>query len=727
MKKIIFYIFLLTFFLLVSLILILSSIGIETDRFNTFIQKKINLSNNNISLELNTVKFKLDIKEISLFLNTESPILQYRRISIPARNIKVYIDFISLIKADPNIKKINIVFDNIDINQIKKISNSFKPSNFTSFVKNKIKAGKVNTVLEVYLTKENLLENFIARGSVSDLNAEIKKNLSLNKTEFKFFVDKTDILLTNILGELGPYKIKDGDLKLEMSSEINLETNFYTNLNYDDKKVQYKDFLKDFSLLKEVSNLKAELKNNFLLRLDKTYKIKDYKLKSSGKIIEANFNFEKPLKNYFGKKKIDYLAIKSSEIESSFSPKKNYAKIIGKYSLDKEKFLSFDLEGDLSKKLTKLKFRGDYDKEIKFEPINYLKPNKKVANISLDLEKQKKIFKIKEFILKDEKSSFLINDLNFNQSKILSLKKISIKTELNGRLNNDFSISSEDKISISGNHFDAKNIPKILNRENKTNIFSNINNDIEIDFKNISAPLSERIKNFKLIGKIEKGKFTKISAKGDFGNNNYLDISMKKDKVSQKKYLEIYSDLTKPLLTEFNFFKGLTGGKLLYSSIINKKNYSSKLKIENFKVVNAPGMVKLLSLADLGGLADLAEGEGLSFDILEISMEKNNELLKLNEILALGPSISVLMEGYQDKSITSLRGTLIPAKTLNKLISKIPLIGDIIIPKEVGEGLFGISFKMKGPPGAIKTTINPIRTLTPRFIQKIVDRNKNLK
>ena len=40
MKKIIFYIFLLTFFLLVSLILILSSIGIETDRFNTFIQKK---------------------------------------------------------------------------------------------------------------------------------------------------------------------------------------------------------------------------------------------------------------------------------------------------------------------------------------------------------------------------------------------------------------------------------------------------------------------------------------------------------------------------------------------------------------------------------------------------------------------------------------------------------------------------------------------------------------
>ena len=35
--------------------------------------------------------------------------------------------------------------------------------------------------------------------------------------------------------------------------------------------------------------------------------------------------------------------------------------------------------------------------------------------------------------------------------------------------------------------------------------------------------------------------------------------------------------------------------------------------------------------------------------------------------------------------LTSLRGTLVPAKTLNKLISKIPVIGNIVIPKEVGE------------------------------------------
>ena len=60
----------------------------------------------------------------------------------------------------------------------------------------------------------------------------------------------------------------------------------------------------------------------------------------------------------------------------------------------------------------------------------------------------------------------------------------------------------------------------------------------------------------------------------------------------------------------------------------------------------------------------------------------------------------------------------------------IKLIGDKSLSKRdfkrIVEPLtkFGVSFKLKGPPGKIKTSINPIRTLTPRFIQKIIDKSK---
>ena len=170
----------------------------------------------------------------------------------------------------------------------------------------------------------------------------------------------------------------------------------------------------------------------------------------------------------------------------------------------------------------------------------------------------------------------------------------------------------------------------------------------------------------------------------------------------------------------------MIGGQLLLTSEYDAQISNTNLIIENFKVKDAPGLVKLLSLADFGGMVDAISGEGLSFERLEMSIDKTEQILNLKELYAIGPSVSILMEGYVDSrtGLVSLRGTMVPAKTLNKFLSKLPLVGDILIPKEIGEGLFGISFKMKGMPDEIKTTVNPIKTLTPRFIQKALKKSK---
>ena len=82
--------------------------------------------------------------------------------------------------------------------------------------------------------------------------------------------------------------------------------------------------------------------------------------------------------------------------------------------------------------------------------------------------------------------------------------------------------------------------------------------------------MSEKLENFKLIGEIQNGQFIKISSKGEFGENNYLDISLKRKKNTNSKYLEVYSDLARPLLTEYGFFNGLSGGKLMFTSLISQ-------------------------------------------------------------------------------------------------------------------------------------------------------------
>ena len=100
-------------------------------------------------------------------------------------------------------------------------------------------------------------------------------------------------------------------------------------------------------------------------------------------------------------------------------------------------------------------------------------------------------------------------------------------------------------------------------------------------------------------------------------------------------------------------------------------------------------------------------------------------MINIEEIYAIGPAISVLMNGYIKKDkLVSLRGTLVPATTINKTIGSIPILGDILVGKKIGEGVFGVSFKIKGPPKDLETSVNPIKTLTPRFITRTLEKIK---
>ena len=731
MKKLFFTTSIILFFLSVFLIIILSTIGFETDKFNKFISDKAIESNKNISLKLEKIKFKFDIKDFNLFLETKGPELTYKNLKVPIENIKVYLDSISLIRSKSKIDKINILSKEININQLKDIILKTKPSNLNSLITNKVKNGKVIINLELYFDDNLDIDNFIARGEVKEMSGIINSDLSLKNTSFNFFADSSDILIKNVKSKMDGILIKNGNLQIKRNKEISLKSDFTTEIKINKKNIiNYLPFIKNIKFINQEINFNANLDNFLNITFDETFKVTDYAYTNKGRINRLFFKFNKSIKNSFLEKDINNLYFKDSNFNTRYaSDKKNYINASGIYSIDDKNYQNYDFKNDFLNKTSNINLDFEFVQKLSIDFINYEKDHDKVAKIFLSIGKKKDLIDLKELKYTENKNLISIKKLRINKKNIISLKEIKVKTFDKNDLKNNFILDFGKKIKISGNKYDAKNLNKFLNQNSKKNILKKISKDVDIDLKNIDTPLSKKLKNFRLIGVMEKGKFVKISSKGDFGNNKFLDISMKNDEKNKRKYLEIYSDLPQPLLSEYTFFKGLSEGILTFSSIIEGSASSSKLIIEDFKVVNAPGVVKLLSLADFGGLADLAEGEGLSFDKLEIKMTNNEEgFLKLEEIFAIGPSISVLMEGYKTPSgLTSLRGTLVPAKNLNKILSKIPVIGKIIIPEEIGEGLFGVSFKMKGPPGKIKTTINPIKTLTPRFITKALEKSKQSK
>ena len=728
MKKLFFFIIISIFLILSLSIAVLSISGYETNRFNNIISKKINENNRYVTVSLKKIKFKFDYKDISLFVETKNPKLNYQNLDIPIEDIKVYIKFLSLFKSNIQIDKINITTKNMNINQLKKIIIKSKPSNLNSLIINKVTKGNLVTNIELFLDKNLKIKNFIATGNINNMNVEIKKNLILDKTSFTFFADATDILIKNIKSSSKGIVLNNGTLKIEKNEKIVVKSDFstITNINKDNIS-NYLTLIKNLKYLNENISFTTNINHNLDYVFDKTLKILNFSYKSKGLIEDLKIVLNKKIKSDFLKDDINTINFQNTNFNLDYNfDRKNSLSLEGKYNINDSKYKNFNLKNNFSKSLSNMVLNFDFSQNLNFNLINYEKKKNLDANIFLDLSKSKDTLSFNKINYKENKNRININKLKIKNDNLISIKNITVKTFENGELNNDFNVSFDKKIKIIGATYDASNLSRILNKRSGLNPFKQITKEITIDFENIDFPMSKKLFDFRLIGSIEKGKFIKISSKGDFGDDKYLDISLKNDKKSKKKYLEIYSDSPQPLLSEYSFFKGVSEGTLLFSSIIQSEDLStSKLVIENFKVVNAPGVAKLLSLADFGGLADLAEGEGLSFDKLEIKMNKNKDFLKLEELYAVGPSISVLMEGYRDANeITSLRGTLVPAKNLNKFLSKIPVIGDIIIPKDIGEGLFGVSFKMKGPPGKIKTSINPIKTLTPRFITKALEKSK---
>ena len=138
-----------------------------------------------------------------------------------------------------------------------------------------------------------------------------------------------------------------------------------------------------------------------------------------------------------------------------------------------------------------------------------------------------------------------------------------------------------------------------------------------------------------------------------------------------------------------------------------------------------PTLTKLLTLASLQGIADTLSGEGIRFNEFEMNFTNKDNLMTIDEIYAIGPAISILMNGYIEKDkLISLRGTMVPATTINKSIGSIPFLGKILVGDKTGEGVFGVSFKIKGPSKNLETTVNPIKTLTPRFITRTLEKIK---
>ena len=726
--KIFLKIILIFIFIIVVFISYFSLVGIKTDQFNTKIKNQLTKINKDIDIDLKLINLKLNPIEFKINVKILGSKIIYKKKEIETESIKTEISLISFFRNEFIIQNLDISTKPIQIKDLISFTKTFHVSpELMIFEKLSSIKGFLIADIKIYFdNKGNIKDNYFAKGYIKNTRFNLIQKLNLEKLNFIFKIEKNNFEFKDI-----EFSLNNVDFVSEKINLRKIQQGYAVKGLISNKIVELES--KNLNLFKEkflpnliLEKIKFSSKNQFSFNLDKNFKIKNNFLSSDINIKELEIinNFE--IKDFFPEIN-NKIIVKNNNVKIELI-KKNFT-IEGKgeiflqnnkdfinYKIEKkDQFINFDGLARLDKDpffISFLNFKKDQNFETKIKFNGYRDSTKKFFLNSIKLDENKNIIEVSNVQFSSKlkiKSidSFYSNYIDDqNQKNIFDIKKNKKKYVINGDSFNGESLLENILFSDEKKNYFDDDFELILN-------IKNIHLDKEFTLKNLSGNLV--FKNQKLF---------EGNLKGNFFDEKKLNFSARTN--NSKTITTLFLDFAEPIVKKYKFIKGFDGGILDFYSIKDSNLSSSTLKIYDFKLKELPTLTKLLTLASLQGIADILTGEGIRFDEFEMKFENKNKSMNINEIYAIGPAISVLMNGYVEKNkLISLRGTLVPATTINKVIGTIPVLGKILVGSKTGEGVFGVSFKIKGPPKKLETSVNPIKTLTPRFITRTLEKIKN--
>jgi hypothetical protein len=149
---------------------------------------------------------------------------------------------------------------------------------------------------------------------------------------------------------------------------------------------------------------------------------------------------------------------------------------------------------------------------------------------------------------------------------------------------------------------------------------------------------------------------------------------------------------------------------------------TGQLRADNFRVVKAPVLARLLTLGSLQGMGDVLNDKGIAFVRLDVPFTLRGDQLHMERARAVGPALALIATGGYRRTNQGLQfeGTIVPSYTLNSVLGAIPILGDLLIGRK-GEGVFAFTYTVAGTLEAPKVSVNLLSALAPGILRRIVD------
>ena len=213
---------------------------------------------------------------------------------------------------------------------------------------------------------------------------------------------------------------------------------------------------------------------------------------------------------------------------------------------------------------------------------------------------------------------------------------------------------------------------------------------------------------------------------GDVSKKGSVDIALY-ESGENKRTISMLSDDAGATLRAFDYYDNMLSGKLKITGTYDDSQIESpltaNLKVDDFRIIKAPVLTKVVSILAITGIVEALQGRGLSFSSMEVPFVSRNGTVSFKEARASGPSLGFTASGsiYTHAEVLKLEGTVVPAYLLNSFFGQIPLLGELFTGGTKGGGMFAAKYEMTGPIENPKVSVNPLAVLAPGSFRKLFD------
>ena len=209
---------------------------------------------------------------------------------------------------------------------------------------------------------------------------------------------------------------------------------------------------------------------------------------------------------------------------------------------------------------------------------------------------------------------------------------------------------------------------------------------------------------------------------------NGHELSLRFGSESEKRGLSFLSDDLGATLSLLDVTENIVGGRIAITGQVSdaggKRILRGHVDGDNYNLIRAPGLAKVLSLTSLNAIGSMLAGSGIPFSTLRGDFAYSEDHLVLENLLAYGGALGVTANGLLELGPHRLdiQGTIVPAYTLNSIIGNVPVLGSLLLGGE-GQGLFAANYRATGSAADPQVSVNPLSALTPGFLRRLFQPN----